>query len=241
MTCLDPARARPPARPSLARNSLARACPWGAAVAAVALLAAVGGFNGAGPRAQTPADPGDAETRNSAEPSRAALRARLFDALQAASTEAEGRAVENLIWRFWFDAPSPAASDLLQAAIERREAYDFAAAETALDRLVALEPDYAEGWNQRAFIRFLREDFEGSLSDIRQTLAREPKHFGALSGRAQIFFRQGRTLLAHQALREAVEIHPWLRDRLLLPPEDQGGAPNRGPAGAPDAPPAVGI
>src|SRR5690606_31046067 len=88
-----------------------------------------------------------------------------------------------------------------------------------LDGVVADAPDYAEGWNQRAFIRFLRDDPDGSLEDIERTLALEPLHFAALAGKAMILMRQGRIEPGQEALRRAVEIHPWLKERaMLLPP-----------------------
>ena len=36
----------------------------------------------------------------------------------------------------------------------------------ALDRLVEYCPNYAEGYNQRAFVSFLRQDFEAALVEL---------------------------------------------------------------------------
>ena len=87
-----------------------------------------------------------------------------------------------------------------------------------LDEVVTAAPGYAEGWNQRAFIRFLKDDLDGSLEDIDRTLELEPKHFAALAGKAMILMRQGRMELGQAALRRAVEIHPWLKERSMLIP-----------------------
>lgn len=148
--------------------------------------------------------------------SRIEVRAELLTALREAPDEATGRAAENAVWGFWMTAPDRRAQALLDQALERRRWYDFAGALPSLDRLIALYPDYAEGWNQRATVRFLREEYQLSLADIEETLAREPAHFGALAGKAVILMRQGKTALGQLALIEALAVHPWLRERTML-------------------------
>jgi Tfp pilus assembly protein PilF len=118
--------------------------------------------------------------------------------------------------------PTAAIREAVAEAMRRREAYDFAAAQTILDRVVEEAPDYAEGWNQRAFIRFLRDDPDGSLDDIERALELEPLHFAALAGKATILMRQGRMEPGQAALRRAVEIHPWLKERSMLLPPPRG-------------------
>ncbi len=145
-------------------------------------------------------------------------RTALFDDLASAETELDGRLAENELWNYWFDlAPTPEVRDLLDAAIERREAYDFEAAENILNEVVKDAPDYAEGYNQRAFIRFLRENYTDSQQDLEIALKLEPKHFGALAGLYQVYFRTGRQEQAFNNLQEAVKIHPWIRERGGLP------------------------
>lgn len=144
-------------------------------------------------------------------------RERLFRALRDAPTERHGRIAEDAVWRMWMEeAPTPATREAVAEAMRRRGSYDFAGALAILDRVVAEAPGYAEGWNQRAFIRFLRDDPDGALEDIDRALALEPRHFAALSGQAIIFMRQGRMELSQAALRRAVEIHPWLKERSML-------------------------
>jgi len=53
-----------------------------------------------------------------------------------------------------------------------------------LDAVVKLRPDYVEGWNRRATLYYLKNDYAHSLEDIEQVLVREPRHFGALAGSA---------------------------------------------------------
>lgn len=160
-----------------------------------------------------PAGAGAAETPRQRE------RRLLFERLRNAATEREGRMAEDAVWRMWMaEAPTPAVAEAVAEAMRARAGYDFARALSILDGVVADAPGYAEGWNQRAFIRFLREDLDGSLEDIERTLALEPNHFAALAGKATILMRQGRVEVGQAALRRAVGIHPWLKERSMLIP-----------------------
>lgn len=157
---------------------------------------------------------------------KAAEREELFRRLAAATSEREGRAAEDEIWRFWLGlAPDMASRLLVEKAMARREEHDLAGAEKLMDRAVKRAPNYAEAWNQRAFVRFLRGNDEGALEDVHRTLELEPKHFGALSGLYHVLIRQGRTRAANAALVKAVEIHPWLKERVLLPPDPDAERP----------------
>lgn len=148
------------------------------------------------------------------------VRAELLKNLASATTQQEGRTAENAMWQFWFSlSPTVVVRQSLDAGIERREAYDFEAAENHFDRVIEAAPTYAEGYNQRAFIRFLRENFDESQVDLEKALELEPDHFGALAGLYQILRIQNRYEAALSLLQKAVTIHPWLQERGSLPKE----------------------
>jgi tetratricopeptide (TPR) repeat protein len=199
----------------------------GAASAFLAALLAAGGGPALAQNGDAPARPHagpNGMQRDGAGLKAAAERKQLLDALAGSADPAEAARRALTVWAFWFRPPNPAAGALMDAAMERRRAYDYAGAAAILDRLVAAAPDWAEAWNQRATIRFLMEDFEGSLADIERVLALEPRHFGALAGQALILMRSGRMEAAQGALRRAVKINPYLAERSLLVEEpDPGG------------------
>ena len=142
----------------------------------------------------------------------------LFDALQSAESEQEGRSIEGAIWQFWFDqSPTEDVRASLDAGRERREAFDYEAAENHLDKVVESAPDYAEGYNQRAFVRFLRQKYDDAQTDLETALELEPEHFGAMSGLFHILRVQNRPEAALGLLQQAVEIHPWIQERSMLP------------------------
>ncbi len=90
---------------------------------------------------------------------------------------------------------------------ERLRIAGYEGAEAIFDDLVEYCPKYAEGWNQRAFVRYLRQNYDGSLEDIITVLTLEPRHFGALAGRATVLLGMGRRNIGNIALREALKIN----------------------------------
>ncbi len=152
-----------------------------------------------------------------ADESREARLERLFDELGAATDEQSARRIEDQIWLTWLDHHEPRVNDMIAEAMQRRREQDLAGALDVLNRLADLAPDYAEVWNQRAYINFLLQDYESALSDVAETLRLEPRHFAALAGRGVIRLQQGKTALGYQSILAALEIHPYIRERNLVP------------------------
>ncbi len=140
----------------------------------------------------------------------------LYKELKQAKSESQARAIENKIWKNWIIGPNKMVTDLLAKAMERRRAYDFAGALKILNIVVEKSPNWAEGWNQRSFVHFLRQEYDKSLEDAEKAIIIEPNHFGALAGKAQILMSQGRTILGQKAIRKAIKLNPFLRERALL-------------------------
>ena len=59
---------------------------------------------------------------------------------------------------------------------------DYDLAIKLLDAIIELKPNYVEAWNRRATVYYLQKDYGHAVADIREVLAREPRHFGALAG-----------------------------------------------------------
>ena len=141
----------------------------------------------------------------------------LFARLAAAASEREAGAVEREIWSAWLATDDENVAPWIARGLAAMEARDLAAALQAFDRVVELAPDYAEGWNKRATLHWLRGAYQESVADIARTLALEPRHFGALSGLAMIREAQGRPFEALEALEQLLHIHPrlpQLRERI---------------------------
>ncbi|MFQ1701634.1 tetratricopeptide repeat protein [Loktanella agnita] len=149
-------------------------------------------------------------------PDHAARLDEIIAGLQAAETAADAGLLNQQIWAVWTTAPDEQAQALLDEGMRRRDVFDFLGAGDAFDRLVAYCPDYAEGYNQRAFASYLRQDYDAALIDLNRTLEIVPNHIGALSGKALTLIGLGRHDDAQQVLRAAVALNPWLQERHLI-------------------------
>lgn len=141
------------------------------------------------------------------------LFARLHDAPNALAANE----IASEIWLRWTTPEDKNLSKLMKKAMLARQNLDVTLAMNTLDQIVRDFPDYAEGWNQRATLHYILGNYEDSLADIAETLKREPRHFGALSGQAMIYLKLGRRTEALQAITRALSYHPFLTKRQLFP------------------------
>ncbi len=94
--------------------------------------------------------------------------------------------------------------------------FDYDEALLYQKELVKHAPQFAEGWNQLAYVYFLAGRYDNSLSAIDRVLALEPMHYAALAGRGIILMQQGKVAEAQVALKRALAIDPWLKERNLI-------------------------
>jgi tetratricopeptide (TPR) repeat protein len=134
----------------------------------------------------------------------------LFGALKAAPDEASAKHVEARIWAQWLQTPSDTTALLMTRAKAAIDAQQVDVALKLLDAVIKLRPDYIEGWNRRATLYYLKNDYALSLRDIEQVLIREPRHFGALAGLGMIMQDLGDDKRALDAFRKALAINPHL-------------------------------
>jgi tetratricopeptide (TPR) repeat protein len=134
----------------------------------------------------------------------------LFGALKAAPDDASAKHVEARIWALWLHTPSDTAALLMVRAKAAMDAEQIDVALKLLDAVVKLRPDYIEGWNRRATIYYLKNDYTHSLEDLQQVLVREPRHFGALAGLGMIMQDIGDDKRALDAFRKALALNPHL-------------------------------
>lgn len=134
----------------------------------------------------------------------------LFARLAASTDAAETGGLVLAIDRLQLDSGSSTGDLLMSRAIAAVEKHNFDTSLALLDKIVILQPDWAEAWNKRATVRHLAGDDQGSMADIAHVLVLEPRHFGALSGMGMILESRGFQQEALRAYRRALEVAPQL-------------------------------
>lgn len=134
----------------------------------------------------------------------------LFAALKAAPTEADAKQIESRIWSEWLASGDRNIDVLMAEALTAMEHRLFTAALYYLTTIVEAKPDYIEGWNKRATVYFMIDDYKHSIEDIARTLALEPRHFGALAGLGMIMINTGNKASALKAFERAYAVDPYL-------------------------------
>ena len=117
---------------------------------------------------------------------------------------------ENSIWQVWSRSGDPKVDALFAIGVEQMSAGDSAGAVETFSKIIQAKPDFAEGWNKRATVYFLRGEYEKSLKDCDEVLKRNPHHWGVLSGYGQIYLRLGQPEQALAYFQRALQVNPNL-------------------------------
>jgi tetratricopeptide (TPR) repeat protein len=117
---------------------------------------------------------------------------------------------EATLWRVWCRSGIREVDRLLERGIEAIERHELPEATSLFTRIIERAGDFAEGWNKRATVRYLAEDYAGAIADCEETLARKPYHFGALSGQGLCHMALGQYREAAALFRRALDVHPHL-------------------------------
>ena len=129
----------------------------------------------------------------------------LFDRLSKAGSEREAEGISNLIERRFSRSGSDTADLLLSRATEAFSEKNFPLAIELLDRVLALQPNWAEAWYRRATIFYQIDDPVGAMADLHRALKIEPRHFNAWTGLGHILMAsddKGRALEAYRRVRK---------------------------------------
>lgn len=143
-----------------------------------------------------------------AEPTRAQRLDTLFARLKRESDPDVARKTADEIWAIWRDSGSPTVDLLMEWTDKAVAAKQYGKALDLLDEITVLDPGFAEGWNRRATVHYMMNDYAKSMADIDRTLSLEPRHFGALSGMAGILAASGKDELALDALQRVLDVYP---------------------------------
>lgn len=145
-----------------------------------------------------------------AEPYDAAARAAddLLGRLAKAEDPRTAKRIAAAVQALWTRSGSDTVDLLVARSTEAQRAQKLDVAIKLMDEVVGMKPDYAEGWNRRATLKYVVKDFDEAMGDIHETLIREPRHYGAWIGLGRILSDAGLDAKALGAYRKALEIYP---------------------------------
>jgi tetratricopeptide (TPR) repeat protein len=134
----------------------------------------------------------------------------LFAELQKATGTLQGRTLTQQIWAIWVASDNPEVNRLMSEGTDAMAVQDYKTALADFTRMITIAPDFAEGWNKRATVLWLLNDYEGSMADVDKTLALEPRHFGALWGLGVMDAALEHDEEAIAAFEKALAVNPHL-------------------------------
>ena len=135
---------------------------------------------------------------------------KLLDKLAHAGSAHEARTIEHQLEDLWSRSGSPTADLLLERSEKALDDDDTDTAQAILVKLTNIAPSFAEGWHQRAEVDARMENFQDAMTSLRQVLALQPKHFGALAELGEILEDFGDKQHALAAYREALKLDPFM-------------------------------
>ncbi|MFD0915026.1 tetratricopeptide repeat protein [Pseudahrensia aquimaris] len=163
-------------------------------------------------------------TAQSADPARpipdgfdreASLNA-VFAEMGKASNETQGNVASEKMWAVFMLTPDATSAAIMNRGLRARERFDLEVAFGFFSQVIQSQPNYAEAWNQRAYIHFVRKRYDEALADCTKTLELEPRHVGCMAGIARIHLIRKDYARADTFIRRAIALHPWIADRVML-------------------------
>jgi tetratricopeptide (TPR) repeat protein len=134
----------------------------------------------------------------------------LFAKLQTATDPMAIQSLEAAIWEQWTMVPEAEQRLLMMRGIAEMQQQELKTSVETFTRLIEIAPDLSEAWNKRATVYWLLGNFTASLSDICETIKREPRHFGAYSGLGMIRAEMGEPGRAVAAFELAKKYNPHI-------------------------------
>lgn len=165
------------------------------------------GGSGFAPERRTPAAAPPPQPKDPVE-RRADEMARLYLRLEQAEDEREANGVAAALLSRWSHSESDTANLLAARAVAADAAGAPALALRLIDYVVALAPQWSEGYVARAKMRAARGDDSGAIADIETAAALEPKRFDAFSALGALKEKTGDKKGALAAYRKSLAISP---------------------------------
>lgn len=130
--------------------------------------------------------------------------------LKSASDSAEAEAIMGLLRQAFANTTSDTSTLIASRAATAEKAGAPALALALLDRLVAIDPAWSEGFVERAQLRLVEGDASGARADFELALRLEPRRYDALLALGELKEKSGDKKGALEAYRRALALAPKL-------------------------------
>ncbi len=117
---------------------------------------------------------------------------------------------EHALWTIWFRSGCDGANEQLAMGVRALGDKRLEAAVEHFNKAIAMKPDFAEAFNQRAITYYLSEEWHKSLADCQRAAELMPCHFGAWAGQGHCYAHLGQLPEAIASYQKALAIHPRL-------------------------------
>jgi tetratricopeptide (TPR) repeat protein len=134
----------------------------------------------------------------------------LFAQLEKARDDQEGTLLTNRIWAIWREHEDIEVELLMHRGFIATQENQLDDALFIFDSVLARAPEFAEAWNMRATVHYMRGEYEASIRDVERTLELEPRHFGALAGLGLVYATMRDYDAALEAYQAALDLNPYL-------------------------------
>lgn len=137
------------------------------------------------------------------------LLGELYPRLATAANEENAKRISDVIERIWLTSGSATVDVLMDRALKAANGNKPEVALQLLNKVVELAPDFAEGFNRRAYIHYSMNNYVEALGDLRRVLALDPNHFKALDAMGQILKEIEEKKAALSVYAKLIEVDPY--------------------------------
>lgn len=118
---------------------------------------------------------------------------------------------EKAMWKIFMRSGREDIDRKLQDGVELLMTKDgYKKAKKILTEIINEAPSFAEGFNKRATVNYLLEEYDDAIKDCHSTLHLNPYHFGALSGMGLCYAARRELEAALFWFEKALALHPGL-------------------------------
>ena len=132
--------------------------------------------------------------------------------LKSAANSAEAEAILGLLRQAFANTTSDTSMLIASRVATAEKAGAPGLALTLLDRLIAIDPTWSEGFFERGQLRLAEGDASGARADFDQALHLEPRRFDALLALGELKEESGDKKGALEAYRRALALAPKLEN-----------------------------